>query len=379
MASGDDDAAALSPAPASSPWRLAIPAGIFLASRLVTMAVAHAARLLDPQPLLSVLTRWDGAHYLSIAASGYPKAGPAGAGVPGQTVHAFFPGYPLLIRAVRDVTGLAPETAAVAVTIATATGAAVLVWLLARDLAGEAVATRSVLLLSFFPGAFVLGLAYSEGAFLLLAAGCLLALHRRWWAVAGACAALADATRPTGLILVVCCAWAAVAAVREGWGWRPLVAPALAPLGFLAWSLFLERRTGSALVWKRSHEQGWGQGFDFGANTARSIGDFLTSPTASFNVAVCVISMAVVAAGLVLLWRWRPPATLAIYTAGILLPAVASATLTSTPRFALTAFPLHIAAARALPATGYAVVLALSAALMALLMTVASVSLLLPP
>lgn len=376
MGSGHDDTAA---APPLLGWRLLVPAGVFLASRLVTMAVAHAARLLEPQPLTAVLARWDGAHYLSIAASGYPSAGPSGAGVPGQTVHAFFPGYPTLIRAVRDLTGLAPETAAVVVTVVAATVAVVVIWMLARDLAGEAVATRAVLLVSFFPGAFVLGMAYSEGLFLLLAATCLLALQRRQWEVAGVAAALAGATRPTGLVLVACCSWAAVAAVRAGRGRRPLVAPALAPLGFLAWSVFLERRTGSALVWKRSHELGWGQRFDGGANTARAVGRFLTSPLGSFNVAVCVIAIGVVVAGVVLLWRWRPPAPLAIYTAGILFPALASATLTSTPRFALTAFPLHIAAARALPATGYAVVLALSAAAMALLMTVASVSLLFTP
>ena len=359
--------------------RLALPAGIFLASRLVTLAVAHAARVLEPQPLADVLSRWDGAHYLSIVTDGYPAALPGGPGTTGTTVHAFFPGYPLLVRAVTSVTGLAPVTSAVAVNMVMATVAVVLVWLLARDLAGEEVATRSVTLLSFFPGAFVLGMAYSEGTFLALAAACLLALQRRHWAIAGLAAAAAGATRPPGLILAVCCAWAALVAVRRRREWRALVAPGLAPLGFVAWSVFLERRTGSALAWKRSQEQGWGQGFDLGANTARAVWRFVSSPLAGFNLAVCVLAIGVVMAGVALLWRWRPPVELAIYTTGILLPALASAVLTSTARFALTAFPLHVAFARALSGTAYAVVLALSASAMALLMLVASLSLQLTP
>lgn len=375
MGIGDDAGA---PAPLLSS-RLALPAAVFLASRLVTMAVAHAARLLEPQPLSDVLSRWDGAHYLSIVTDGYPASLPAGPGVAGQTVHAFFPGYPLLVRGAAAVTGLSPVTAAVAVNIAMATAAVAVVWLLARDLAGEGIATRAVTLLSFAPGAFVLGMAYSEGAFLLLAAVCLLALHRRQWPVAGLAAAAAGATRPTGLVLAACCVWAAAAAVRRDRDWWSLIAPVMAPVGFVAWSVFLEARTGDALAWKRSQEGGWGQGFDFGANTARSVGRFVTSPLASFNVAACVLTIAVVAAGVVALWRWRPPAVLSIYTAGILFPALASGVLTSTPRFAMTAFPVTIALARVLAGAGYAVALALSAATMVLLMMVASLSLALTP
>ena len=373
MGSGDDaDAPLLS-------RRLALPAAIFLASRLVTMAVAHAARLLEPQPLSDVLSRWDGAHYVSIVTSGYPASLPGSPGMAGQTVHAFFPGYPLLVRGAAAATGLAPVTAAVAVNIVMATAAVVVVWMLARDLAGEGVATRAVTLVSFAPGAFVLGMAYSEGAFLLLAAGCLLALHRRQWAVAGLAAMAGGATRPTGLVLTACCVWAASVAVRRHRDWWSLLAPVTAPVGFVAWSAFLEARTGDALAWKRSQEEGWGQGFDFGANTARSVGRFVTSPLESFNVAACVLTIAVVAAGVVALWRWRPPAVLGIYTAGILFPALASGVLTSTPRFAMTAFPITIAFARVLAGAGYAVAVALSAATMGLLMMVASLSRALTP
>ncbi|MGI8686251.1 MAG: mannosyltransferase family protein [Acidimicrobiales bacterium] len=356
-----------------------MPAAIFLSSRLVTMAAAHVARLMKPQPLTAVLSRWDGQHYLEIARNGYPSTLPPGTGAASQSVHAFFPGFPLLLRAVARTTGLAENTAGVVTTIAMATLAAVVIWLLARDLAGEAVATRAVLLFAFFPGSFVLGLIYSEGVFLVFAAGCLLALHRRRWVVAGLAAAVCGATRPTGLVLALCCAWAAVEAVRSRRQWSALVAPALAPLGFLAWSLYLAARTGSATAWLRSQEDGWGQGFDFGAHTARTIGNFFVHPIDDFNRTVCVVTIFVVIAGLVFLWRMRPPAVQWIYTAGILVPSLFSAILTSTPRFTLTAFPLLIGAARSLGGNVFAVVLAVSAGLMGMLALVAATSLLFTP
>lgn len=375
MGSGNDGVAA---APLLT-RHLALPVAIFLSSRLITLAVAHVARLIKPQPLTAVLSRWDGQHYLQIVREGYPPTLPGGTGGAAQSVHAFFPGFPMVVRGVVAVTGLAPNTAGVVTTIAMATVAAALIWLLARDLAGEEVATRAVLLFSFFPGSFVLGMIYSEGAFLAFSAACLLALHRRRWIPAGLAAAAAGATRPTGLVLVACCAWAAVEAVRRRREWMALAAPALAPVGFVAWSVFLAAHTASATSWLRSQQDGWGQGFDVGAHTARATGAFLAHPLDDLNRSVCVLTIFAIVAGGVLLWRLRPPAVLWIYTAGIIAPAVLSAILTSTPRFALTAFPLQIAAARTISGTAFAVTLALCAALMAMLMLVAETSLVFTP
>lgn len=375
MGRGSDGGAA---APVLTP-RLLVPVAAFAASRLVTLAVAHAARLVAPQSLTGALARWDGIHYLTIADSGYPATLPSGAGDAGQSVHAFFPVFPFTIRAVARVTGLATVTSGLAVALVAGTAAAVLLWLFTRDLAGEGAATAAVLLFSFFPGSFVLTMVYSEGVFLVAAVGCLWALHRRWWVAAGLAAAVGGATRPTGLVLAACCAWAAVQAVRHRREWWALAAPALAPLGFVAWSAFLAARTGSALSWERSEERGWGQRFDFGDHTVRSLGSFLAHPIGDFNRSVSVLAIAAVVAGLVLMWRWRPPTILWIYTAGVLVPTLFSATLTSTPRFALSAFPLFMAAGRSLTGDRLAGVLAVSGALLALLMFVSLTSLYLTP
>ena len=81
--------------------------------------------------------------------------------------------------------------------------AVTLMGVLAKRWYGERVAKRAIVLCALFPGSFVLSFAYSEALMLVLAAACLLMLADREWVAAGVFAALATATRPNGLALVV--------------------------------------------------------------------------------------------------------------------------------------------------------------------------------
>ena len=88
-------------------------------------------------------------------------------------------------------------------------------WLLAARVTDAKSATRAVVLFCFFPAAFVLSMVYAEALFLLLVAGCLLALTLERWAVAGL-------VRPNGLVLTVCCGWVAIQAIRRHGSWWPV-------------------------------------------------------------------------------------------------------------------------------------------------------------
>lgn len=358
----------------------AVPAAVFLASRLLGLCAGYVATLLGPIPsLVTVLTKWDAGWYIGIAAGGYPDSIPPDASVAaGQSPLAFFPGFPLVIRAV-EALGVSFNEAAVLISVAAGTAAAVVLWHLARELTDRPTANAAVALFSVFPGAFVLSMGYSEGLFLLCAAACLLALLRERWAVAGVAAAVAGATRPTGLVLAVTCAWAAGVAIRRRRTWRPLLAPALAPLGFAAWTLYLHAHTGDAFIWTDAHRQGWGQGLGPGVETFRKLGRLAVHPLADFNILVSGVVIVVTVAGVVLLWRWRPPSVLSVYTAGLLVPVVFGASLTSTPRFVLPALPLFIAAGRRLRGPALHAVLGLFAGAMAILMIVAGASILYTP
>lgn len=194
---------------------------VFAASRLVTFLMAYAITTVSGPSLTDVLARWDGGWYLAVVQRGYPDAVADGSGVAAQSTIAFFPGYPLLIKAGSSVTGL--SLAVIGVVISTLTGAAasVVLWLLAARVTDAKSANRTVVLFCFFPAAFVLSMVYAEALFVLLVAGCLLMLMLERWAVAGLAAAFAGLVRPNGLVLTACCGWAAIQAIRRHGSWRP--------------------------------------------------------------------------------------------------------------------------------------------------------------
>jgi hypothetical protein len=361
--------------------RLGTPVLIFAAGRALTLAAAHAARLLNPSKgLLDILSGWDAGWYARLAREGYPTAQPPGVGDPAQSTLAFFPVFPILTRAVHAVTGLSYEAAGIFVNVVLGAVAIVLIWLIAERLADARTATRAVTLLSFFPGSFVLGMGYTEGLFLFCAGACLLALMHERWVVAGLAAAVAGATRPTGWLLAVCCAWAAFVVWRETRSWRPLLAPALAPLGFVAFSLYLWSHTGNPLMWRESQRIGWNQGFVSGETVSR-LWDWVGHPLADLNVLVSAVTIGVVVVGVlvVLRFRWQLGSLLGIYTAGILATALAVSMLNSTPRYVMPAFGAYVWLGRRLSETAYAVLLAVCAGGMGILMLMSGGTLIYTP
>lgn len=310
---------------------------------------------------------WDGGWYLSIVQDGYAKSMPVVDGRVGQSNLAFFPLYPLLTRGVRWITGLSAFRAALLLAVLAGAVACVLLWRLARDIAGVAVADRGVALFAFFPSAYVLSMTYSESVMLALATGTLLSLHHRRWLLAGLLAAAATAARPNAIALCFSCAVAAFLEVRRRWSWRPLLAPLLSPLGLLMFAAYLWGHVGDPTAAYEAQRLGWGQEIDFGATTATRFWDALTAPLADINLLVAGLSLIFMVTGAYLLFRWRPPAILSVYAAGVLLPVLISESMTSRHRFAMTAFPLLLAVAWRVRGAAFSTVLATSAGVLGLL------------
>jgi hypothetical protein len=352
---------------------------VFAASRLVTFVMAHAITTVSDLSLTDVLARWDGGWYLAVVQRGYPDAVAGGFGVQAQSTIAFFPGYPLLIQAASSVTGLSPAFTGVVISTLTGAAASVAIWLLAARVTDVKSANRTVVLFCFFPAAFVLSMVYAEALFVLLVASCLLALILERWAVAGLAAAFAGLVRPNGLVLTLCCGWAAIQAIRRHGSWRPTIAPLLAPTGTLAFLWYLYLRTGDPLAYIHTQKRGWDQGFDFGVSNARSALAIVANRRAEFYVLVIVACLAGVAVALYFLVRWRLPIPLLIYVVGIIGIALLSSNTTSVPRFLLAAFPVLIPIARQLPDGAYPAVVACSAVLMAMLFWVTSLATWLTP
>lgn len=340
--------------------RLAVPAGAYLASRvLVFLAVATDVALRPGTGFLDDLTRWDADWYLRILSDGYP-AGP----VPdGQNATAFFPLFPLLGRAVAAATPLGAIEAAVLVAVAGGLAATIAVWVLAADLWDDATADRAAVLFALFPASYVFSIPYSEGVMVALSAGALVALERRRWLLAGVLAALSTASRPNAVAIVLAAALAAGLAIRERRTLRPLVAPALAPFGAIAFTAYLWVHTGDPLVSLRAQRTGWDQRFDFGATTVRSVARSVVDPVANLNNVGVTFALLVTALGLTYLVRDRRWVLVA-YVAGVMAPVLIATTPTPKPRFVLAAFPVVLAIASRLRGNAHVVVAATSAGLL---------------
>lgn len=356
---------------AAAHW-LTYPASVFLVSRVVVMGAVWAAlRIRDIPFTIDVLKRWDGSWYVMAAQDGYSAVVPAlqgGINDTGQSTHAFFPLLPFLLRSGHRL-GLSYVWTALAINTIAGLVAAALVWRLVAGLADRDTADRAVLIFCFFPGAYVFTLVYAEGIMLALALGCILALRSRHWVTAGLLAALATAARPNALILVLCCAWEAGRFIWQATERRraliALAAPALAPLGALAFLLFLWRRTGDPLTWLTVQKRGWGQTTDPSYPIDKTL-LVLDHPLKDLNVTVSVIGLAIILVTGYLFVRTRPPVVLWIYTIGIVAMALGGNSF-AHPRFILTAFPLVIAIAQRLRWPALSQVLTVSVAMLTVL------------
>jgi len=195
--------------------------------------------------LVAPTARWDAVWYLRIAEHGY--SAPMAA--------AFYPLYPLLIRAGTTLFG-APLLVGASISVVSAAVALVLVHRLSRLDLDESQSRLTVLLIAFFPSALFLSAVYSESLFLALSVGSIYAARRERWAGAGLLGALAAATRPEGVLLVV-----PLALLWPRDRLRPAAAwVAFVPAGLIAYMLFMAV-SGHGLLAPFHAEAVWGRRF----------------------------------------------------------------------------------------------------------------------
>jgi dolichyl-phosphate-mannose-protein mannosyltransferase len=296
----------------------------------------------------------DANFYLSIAEHGYT-------GDPYKA--AFFPVFPLLIRVASYLTGGNYAVAGLIVSVVCGAASAVGVWALAARVCDRWVADRAVMLYCVFPGAMAFGMLYSEPLSVAIAAAALLALLDRRWLLAGIIGAVGTAERPTLIFLAVVSGVAAMQAIWTRREWRALLAPALTPLGILAYFGYLGHRYHSYTHWFQLEQSGWNQHFDWGAHTVRVL-LWLDPKNGRHPVFVVVLTvmLAAAVAGIALMIAARLPLPVMLFGILTILLSITSSAGGARPRFILAAFPVFIGAAAKLPRAVYWPVLVLSAA-----------------
>lgn len=296
--------------------------------------------------LLEYLDMWDGHWYLEVVREGYPRLiQPEVTYFVSDARAAFFPLYPRLVHYLDLLIPGGPVSVSILVNFVLGAVFIYLAGRIALELFDAKVAERTMVLLCIFPGSFVLSFAYSEAIMLCLAALCLLALSRQAWAYAGLFALVAGLARPNGIALGLACAIACLVAIKERRDYNSLLAPLLAPWGYVGFMVFLRHHTHEPWAWFRVQNEAWGESTSFGGTAVVRTFDFFRSP---FSSATSLVTAASIFVTLFLLYAARKhklPSIYFWYSVGILVLMLIPATVTARPRFIYSAFPLFISVA----------------------------------
>lgn len=199
---------------------------------------------------LNIWARWDSAWFVRVAQQGYVHGWPQNA--------AFFPLYPLLIRAGEL---LAPRWspylwATVIAWIADLFMLYYFIVLVRLDVEDATLQKRAVAALVLFPTAFFFSVAYSEAPFVALVLATFFYARQNQWGAAMLAAMLAGLTRNEGPLLVIPLAldyWQ-----QFGWRWTRQVWALVGPvLGGLAYMGYLQLVGRGAFYFLTAERLGW--------------------------------------------------------------------------------------------------------------------------
>jgi hypothetical protein len=286
--------------------------------------------------LFTATQRQDAMWMLRLATTGYAH---------GDSSAAFFPLYPMVVRAVAWLPGIGPLAAASIVSNAAFFGALLLLHALTRHEFGDAdTARRAVLFTALFPTAFFFLAPYTESTFLLLSVAAFWFARRDRWGWAAAAGAAAALTRSIGVLLLFGLAFEAFRQhAREGRPLIPRLAGALAVLaGPVAYLVYWQLRFHDLLApldaqrnWQRERTAPWVTVWD----ALRFAWRYRTY----WLVDVLVVGLAVTGVVYAIASRRLAGAYSVYAAASILLPLVfplKDRPLLSMPRFVAVVFPL---------------------------------------
>ncbi|MFF3458881.1 mannosyltransferase family protein [Streptomyces sp. NPDC002730] len=231
--------------------------GIWVTAYCTGWLFTGGGRSHQAPPLMSRWEQWDWTHFLNIAEDGYfPGSGGQGTGRPDNR-EAFFPGFPLALRAVHVVV---PDWTVAGLVISFASGA-VAVLALSRiaqlHLPGSRTGPRAVFFLLLSPCAVFLAAGYTEALFLACALPAWLAAKKGNWPLAAVLACLATTVRVSGIFLAVALVVEFATAGEGRRRWRCLPWLMLPALPLLAYTWYLQAYTGDWMAWKHAQERGW--------------------------------------------------------------------------------------------------------------------------
>lgn len=267
----------------------ALVAVVGTAIRLSVLAAMAAAQ---GDSLWGLLNKWDANYYVGIARAGYAPAD--------ETTLAFFPGFPLVVRAVSNLLGTDIAGTAMVLnlffTIALAAGVMALARQMGLGTRGQVLGATVV---TSAPMSIVFAMPYTEALFGALAIWAVVMLHDQRWIAAGALIFLASFVRLTAVDLIVVFAIMVLfKARRTWWAWLSVAVSALPVAGYIWWA---NRHLSGAGGYFGLQEKHWNSGFDGGRATVSWVVETLSSAT---NGGYLLSAAVIIAAPICLLLAW---------------------------------------------------------------------------
>lgn len=277
----------------------------------------------------------DGTHYLSIVKDGYF-----------QYEQAFFPLYPYLIKHLYLMTDIQPYIIALVISHVTFLLALMIFFKLFAEINKNS-ALYAVIFLLLFPCSFFFAAVYNESLFLFLAMMTTYSAKKRWWLVSGIMGMLASTTRLFGVLLFPL-VLAQYFIDQKKRNIIDVLWIFLIPMGLIGYLYYLWSTFGDPLAFFHSQPA-------FGAGRSgssliflpqviwRYMKIFTTVPLTDLAYQVAIFELLVLVGGLVLClkgWSNRNMRVYVLYSAAVLIIPTLTGTLSSLPRYLLSAFPL---------------------------------------
>jgi hypothetical protein len=306
---------------------------------------------------LDILARWDSGFYRDIAETGYSY-------IPGQHSEvAFFPLYPLAMRALMPLAGGSAMIAGIFISHVCLLLALILLYRLSEQVFEDSgTAVRTVYYIAAFPTAFFFSAVYTESMYLLFTvATAYFARNQRWlWATLAGIAAAATRVFGVLMIMIVLLEWAR----SHGWtpgqfrsaeawrslanavrrDWAHILVILMIPVGLFGYMLYLHINFGDGLLfwriqatWERREFAGLEQIVQLLRDLPAQ--DFAHGRIA-WNGLLNIAALFAVLPTLPAIWRRLGPGN-ALYTA-IALIAPAMTSPASLIRYMLVLFPIFM-------------------------------------
>lgn len=217
---------------------------VWLATRIMFAAIAVGVAISTGKTLDKVIAQWDVAHFLTIAADGYAD----------PEEMAFFPGLPLVLRALTNL-GISPVYGGTLI--------ALVLSLVAAEALRRLIGVRGTIAWLLLPTAVFTAVAYTESFFCAAAFWAWERATRNRWGQAALLAALATTMRVSGLFLIGSLVILAITQdLRRGEDLARRLSFLLIPTAVLViYAVYLYTLTDSWTAWFSAQAAGWNREF----------------------------------------------------------------------------------------------------------------------